>query len=89
MVGVGLVEGSIIDIQGSGVTDERRGVGEQNTLQRVLLLEKDKQYEAISKSSSNGKRRVRRSIPRDSIIGFPNRQVQVALPVEETGTYVS
>ena len=89
MVGVGVVEGCIINIQGSGVTDERRGVGEQNTLQRVLLLEKDNQYEAITENSSNGKRRVRSSIPRDSIIGFPNRQVQVALPVEETPTCVS
>ena len=48
MVGVGLVGGDSIDIQGSGIMDEGKGVGEQNALERVLLLEKYKQYEAIS-----------------------------------------
>ena len=69
--------------------DEGKGVGEQNALERVLLLEKYKQYEAISENSSNGQGRVRRSIPRDSIVGFPNRLVQAALPVEETRVCVS
>lgn len=39
MVGVGLVGGDDIDIQGCGVTDERRRVGEQDTFEGVLLLE--------------------------------------------------
>lgn len=38
-VGVGLVGGDDIDIQGCGVTDERRRVGEQDTFEGVLLLE--------------------------------------------------
>ena len=39
MVGVGLVGSDDIDIQGCGVTDERRRVGEQDTFEGVLLLE--------------------------------------------------
>ena len=38
-VGVGFVGGDDIDIQGRGVTDERRRVGEQNAFEGVLLLE--------------------------------------------------
>lgn len=60
MVGVGLVGGDDIDTQGCGVTDERRGFGEQDTFEGVLLLEKVEQCEGVSENDRNGLGMTRR-----------------------------
>ena len=59
-VGVGLVGGDDIDIQGSGVTNERRGFGEQDAFEGVLLLEEVEQCEGVSENDGDGLGMARR-----------------------------